>query len=318
MGLLQDGKWVDQWYDTKSTGGKFVRTVTQFRNWITPDGQAGPTGEGGFKAESGRYHLYISLACPWASRTLIMRKLKGLEDHISLSVVHPLMLENGWTFEDGPGVIKDNLFNSDYLYQVYLKADPHYSGRVTVPVLWDKETNTIVSNESAEIMRMFNSAFNDITGNYDDYYPANLQAEIDAMNDFVYPNINNGVYKAGFSTSQAVYEKEVKNLFATLDKLEEHLADKDYLVGNQLTEADIRLFTTLVRFDPVYFGHFKCNIRALVDYPNLWDYTKRIYNHSGIAETVDFDHIKQHYYGSHKTINPTGIVPIGPDLDWTL
>ncbi|HEL9636873.1 TPA: glutathione S-transferase family protein [Streptococcus suis] len=318
MGLLQDGKWVDQWYDTKSTGGKFVRSVTQFRNWITPDGQAGPTGEGGFKAESGRYHLYISLACPWASRTLIMRKLKGLEDHISLSVVHPLMLENGWTFEDDPGVIKDTLFNSDYLYQVYLKADPHYSGRVTVPVLWDKKTNTIVSNESAEIMRMFNTAFNDITGNQDDYYPADLQAEIDAMNDFVYPNINNGVYKAGFSTNQKVYEKEVKNLFAALDKLEEHLADKNYLVGNQLTEADIRLFTTLVRFDPVYFGHFKCNIKALVDYPNLWDYTKRIYNHSGIAETVDFDHIKQHYYGSHKTINPTGIVPVGPDLDWTL
>lgn len=247
-----------------------------------------------------------------------MRKLKGLEDHISLSIVHPLMLENGWTFEDGPGVIKDTLFNSDYLYQVYLKADPTYSGRVTVPVLWDKKTNTIVSNESAEIMRMFNTAFNDITGNYDDYYPEHLQAEIDTMNDFIYPNINNGVYKAGFSTNQKVYEKEVKNLFAALDKLEEHLADKNYLVGNQLTEADIRLFTTLVRFDPVYFGHFKCNIKALVDYPNLWDYTKRIYNHSGIAETVDFDHIKQHYYGSHKTINPTGIVPVGPDLDWTL
>ncbi|HFR3539053.1 TPA: glutathione S-transferase family protein [Streptococcus suis] len=318
MGLLQDGKWVDQWYDTKSTGGKFVRTVTQFRNWITPDGQAGPTGEGGFKAESGRYHLYISLACPWASRTLMMRKLKGLEDHISLSVVHPLMLENGWTFEDGSGVIKDPLFNSDYLYQVYLKANPTYSGRVTVPVLWDKKTNTIVSNESAEIMRMFNTAFNAITGNHDDYYPADLQAEIDAMNDFVYPNINNGVYKAGFSTNQKVYEKEVNNLFAALDKLEEHLADKDYLVGDQLTEADLRLFTTFVRFDPVYFGHFKCNIKALVDYPNLWNYTKRIYNHAGIAETVDFDHIKQHYYGSHKTINPTGIVPIGPDLDWTL
>ncbi|HFU4190350.1 TPA: glutathione S-transferase family protein [Streptococcus suis] len=318
MGLLQDGKWVDQWYDTKSTGGKFVRTVTQFRNWITPDGQAGPTGKGGFKAESARYHLYISLACPWASRTLIMRKLKGLEDHISLSIVHPLMLENGWTFADGPGVIKDLLFNSDYLYQVYLKADSHYTGRVTVPVLWDKKTNTIVSNESAEIMRMFNTAFNDITGNYDDYYPEHLQAEIDAMNDFVYPNINNGVYKAGFSTNQEVYEKEVKNLFAALDKLEEHLADKDYLVGNQLTEADIRLFTTLVRFDPVYFGHFKCNIKALVDYPNLWNYTKRLYNHASIAETVDFDHIKQHYYGSHKTINPTGIVPVGPDLDWTL
>lgn len=318
MGLLQDGKWVDQWYDTKSTGGKFVRTVTQFRNWITPDGQAGPTGNGGFKAESGRYHLYISLACPWASRTLIMRKLKGLEDHISLSIVHPLMLENGWTFADGPGVFNDPLFNSDYLYQVYLKADPHYTGRVTVPVLWDKKTNTIVSNESAEIMRMFNTAFNDITGNYDDYYPEHLQTEIDAMNDFVYPNINNGVYKAGFSTNQAVYEKEVKNLFAALDKLEEYLADKNYLVGNQLTEADLRLFTTLVRFDPVYFGHFKCNIKALVDYPNLWHYTKRLYNHAGIAETVDFDHIKQHYYGSHKTINPTGVVPVGPDLDWTL
>ncbi|HFI0071379.1 TPA: glutathione S-transferase family protein [Streptococcus suis] len=318
MGLLVEGKWVDKWYDTKSTGGKFVRTVTQFRNWITPDGQAGPTGHGGFKAESGRYHLYISLACPWASRTLIMRKLKGLEDHISLSIVHPLMLENGWTFSDGPGVIKDPLFNSDYLYQVYLKADPNYSGRVTVPVLWDKQTNTIVNNESAEIMRMFNTAFNNITGNYDDYYPEHLRSEIDTMNDFVYPNINNGVYKAGFSTNQAVYEKEVTKLFAALDKLEEQLANQQFLVGNQLTEADIRLFTTLVRFDAVYFGHFKCNIKALVDYPNLWDYTKRLYNHAGIAKTVDFDHIKQHYYGSHKTINPTGIVPVGPDLDWKL
>ncbi|MFZ2304502.1 MAG: glutathione S-transferase family protein [Streptococcus suis] len=318
MGLLVEGKWVDQWYDTKSTGGKFVRTVTQFRNWITPDGHAGPTGHGGFKAESGRYHLYISLACPWASRTLIMRKLKGLENHISISIVHPLMLENGWTFSDAPGVIKDPLFNSDYLYQVYLKADPNYSGRVTVPVLWDKQTNTIVNNESAEIMRMFNTAFNNITGNYDDYYPEHLQSEIDAMNDFVYPNINNGVYKVGFSTNQAVYEKEVTKLFAALDKLEEQLANQQFLVGNQLTEADIRLFTTLVRFDAVYFGHFKCNIKALVDYPNLWDYTKRLYNHAGIAKTVDFDHIKQHYYGSHKTINPTGIVPVGPDLDWKL
>ncbi|HFU4368473.1 TPA: glutathione S-transferase family protein [Streptococcus suis] len=318
MGLLVEGKWVDQWYDTKSTGGKFVRTVTQFRNWITPDGQAGPTGHGGFKAESGRYHLYISLACPWASRTLIMRKLKSLENHISISIVHPLMLENGWTFSDGPGVIMDPLFNSDYLYQVYLKADPNYSGRVTVPVLWDKQTNTIVNNESAEIMRMFNTAFNNITGNYDDYYPEHLQSEIDTMNDFVYPNINNGVYKAGFSTNQAVYEKEVTKLFAALDKLEEQLANQQFLVGNQLTEADIRLFTTLVRFDAVYFGHFKCNIKALVDYPNLWDYTKRLYNHAGIAKTVDFDHIKQHYYGSHKTINPTGIVPVGPDLDWAI
>lgn len=318
MGLLVDGKWVDQWYDTKSTGGKFVRTVTQFRNWITPDGKPGPTGEGGFKAESGRYHLYVSLACPWASRTLIMRKLKGLEEHISLSIVNPYMLENGWTFAEGPGVIEDSIFNSDYLYQVYLKADPQYTGRVTVPVLWDKKTNTIVSNESAEIMRMFNLAFNDLTGNQEDYYPQELQEAIDEMNDFVYPNINNGVYKAGFSTSQKVYEEEVANVFAALDKLEAHLETQDYLVGNRLTEADIRLFTTLVRFDPVYFGHFKCNIKALVDYPNLWDYTKRLYHHQGISETVDFDHIKEHYYGSHKTINPTGIVPVGPNLDWGL
>lgn len=318
MGLLQDGKWVDQWYDTKSTDGNFVRTTTQFRNWVTADGSAGPTGTGGFKAESGRYHLYISLACPWASRTLIMRALKGLEDYITISVIHPLMLENGWTFEEGDGVIADTELNKDYLYQVYLAAQPNYSGRVTVPVLWDKKTKTIVNNESAEIMRMFNTAFNDLTGNTDDYYPEDLQADIDAMNDFVYPNINNGVYKAGFATSQAVYEKEVKALFEALDKLEALLSSQNYLVGNTFTEADIRLFTTLVRFDAVYYGHFKTNIRRLVDYPNLWDYTKRIYNMPGIAETVNFDHIKQHYYGSHKTINPTGVVPVGPDLDWTL
>ncbi|SDB16017.1 putative glutathione S-transferase [Streptococcus henryi] len=318
MGLLQDGKWVDQWYDTKSTGGNFVRTTTQFRNWVTADGSAGPTGTGGFKAESGRYHLYISLACPWASRTLIMRALKGLEDHITISVVHPLMLENGWTFEEGDGVIADTELNKDYLYQVYLAAQPNYSGRVTVPVLWDKKTKTIVNNESAEIMRMFNTAFNDLTGNTDDYYPEDLQADIDAMNDFVYPNINNGVYKAGFATSQTVYEKEVKALFEALDKLEALLSSQNYLVGNTFTEADIRLFTTLVRFDAVYYGHFKTNIRRLVDYPNLWAYTKRIFNMPGIAETVNFDHIKQHYYGSHKTINPTGVVPVGPDLDWTL
>lgn len=318
MGLLVDGKWLDQWYDTTSTGGKFVRNPTQFRNWITKDGTAGPTGHGGFKAESGRYHLYISLACPWASRTLIMRKLKGLEEHISLSIVHPLMLEHGWTFEQGPGTIPDKILHSDYLYQVYLHADPHYTGRVTVPVLWDKQTNTIVSNESAEIIRMFNTAFNDLTGNHDDYYPEELQAEIDEMNAFVYSSINNGVYKAGFSTKQEVYEREVGKLFEALDKLENHLSTHSYLVGEQLTEADIRLFTTLVRFDAVYFGHFKCNIKSLVDYPHLWDYTKRLYHHQNIAETVNFDHIKQHYYGSHRTINPTRIVPVGPELDWTL
>ncbi|MGT2636841.1 glutathione S-transferase family protein [Streptococcus ratti] len=318
MGLLQNGKWVDKWYDTKSTGGKFVRTTTQFRSWITRDGSAGPTGKGGFKAESGRYHLYISLACPWASRTLIMRALKGLEEHISISVVNPFMLENGWTFEQADGVIADSELHSDYLYQVYLTAQPDYSGRVTVPVLWDKKTKTIVSNESAEIMRMLNTAFNDITGNTDDYYPEELQADIDAMNDYVYPNINNGVYKAGFATSQKVYEEEVKKLFAALDKLEVLLSANDFLVDNRFTEADIRLFTTLVRFDSVYYGHFKTNIRRLVDYPNLWNYTKRIYNMPGIADTVNFDHIKKHYYGSHKTINPTGIVPVGPELDWSL
>ncbi|WP_438467879.1 glutathione S-transferase family protein [Streptococcus pluranimalium] len=318
MGLLVDGRWQDQWYDTKSTGGKFVRSQAQFRNWITADGSAGPTGKEGFKAESDSYHLYISLACPWASRTLIIRKLKGLEEHISLSIVNPYMLEHGWTFEDYPGVISDSLFNSQYMYQVYLKADPNYSGRVTVPVLWDKETKTIVSNESSDIIRMFNTAFNDITRNTDDYYPENLRTEIDHINEFVYDKVNNGVYKTGFATKQSVYEKELQNLFSGLDQLENRLASQNWLVGNSMTEADIRLFTTLVRFDPVYFGHFKCNLKRLVDYPNLWEYTKRIYNLSGIAETVDFDHIKTHYYGSHKTINPNGIIPTGPEIDWTL
>lgn len=315
MGLLVDGHWVDQWYDTESTGGRFVRTVTQFRNWITPDGQPGPTGEGGFPAESGRYHLYISLACPWASRTLIMRSLKGLTEHISLSIVHPLMLEHGWTFQETEGTLPDPLGHT-YLHQVYTHADPHYTGRVTVPVLWDKVKQTIVSNESADILRMFNTAFNHLTGNTDDYYPADLQKEIDAMNAFVYPTINNGVYKAGFATKQAVYEEEVNALFAGLDRLEELLSTQDYLCGDRLTEADIRLFTTLVRFDAVYFGHFKCNKKQLVDYPALWAYTKRLYHYKGIAETVHMNHIKQHYYGSHRTINPTGIVPVGPDLDW--
>ncbi|MEQ9809282.1 glutathione S-transferase family protein [Streptococcus jiangjianxini] len=318
MGLLVDGKWKDKWYDTKSTGGNFIRSKAQFRNWITADGSSGPTGKAGFKAESGRYHLYISFACPWASRALIMRRLKDLEDHISLSVVNPYMLENGWTFEEYPGVIPDSLFKSQYLYQVYLKADPNYSGRVTVPVLWDKKTQTIVSNESSDIIRMFNTAFNDITGNTDDYYPKEYQTAIDDINSLVYDKINNGVYKTGFATEQSVYEKELQNLFAGLDALESHLETQEWLVGDRMTEADIRLFTTLVRFDPVYFDHFKCNLKRLIDYPNLWQYTKRIYNLPGIADTVDFDHIKTHYYGSHKTINPNGIIPAGPDIDWTL
>ncbi|WP_170236755.1 glutathione S-transferase family protein [Streptococcus hyovaginalis] len=318
MGLLVDGVWQDKWYDTKSTGGKFVRSQSQFRNWITKDGSAGPSGKEGFKAESGRYHLYISLACPWASRTLMMRKLKDLEDHISLSVVNPYMLENGWTFEEYDGVIPDPLFESQYLYQLYLQADPNYSGRVTVPVLWDKKTQTIVSNESADIIRMFNTAFNDITGNTDDYYPESLQEAIDDINAIVYDNVNNGVYKTGFATEQSVYEKELNSLFAELNRLEELLASQEWLVGNQMTEADIRLFTTLVRFDAVYYGHFKCNLKRLVDYPNLWNYTKRIYNLPGISETVNFHHIKTHYYGSHKTINPNGIIPLGPEIDWSL
>ena len=316
MGLLVDGQWVDQWYDTKKTGGRFVRTQTQFRNWITADGSAGPTGQAGYKAEANRYHLYVSLACPWASRTLMIRTLKGLEDMISISVVHPLMLEDGWTFEEGEGVIGDPIFQARYLHQVYTAVKPDYTGRVTVPVLFDKKTKTIVNNESSEIIRMLNTAFDGLGAKPGNYVPDQWLEEIDAVNDFVYHRINNGVYKAGFATKQEVYEEEVASLFAALDQMEERLAGQDYLVGNRLTEADIRLFTTLVRFDTVYFGHFKCNLKPLTAYPNLWAYTKRIYQLPGMAQTVNFDHIKRHYYDSHKTINPTGVIPMGPTLDW--
>ena len=316
MGLLVDGQWVDQWYDTKKTGGRFVRTQTQFRNWITADGSAGPTGQAGYKAETNRYHLYVSLACPWASRTLMIRTLKGLEDMISISVVHPLMLEHGWTFEEGEGVIGDPIFKARYLHEVYTAVKPDYTGRVTVPVLFDKKTKTIVNNESSEIIRMLNTAFDDLGAKPGNYVPDQWLEEIDTVNDFVYHRINNGVYKAGFATKQEVYEEEVAALFEALDQMEERLAGQDYLVGNRLTEADIRLFTTLVRFDAVYFGHFKCNLKPLTAYPNLWAYTKRIYQLPGIAQTVNFDHIKRHYYGSHKTINPTGVIPMGPTLDW--
>ena len=316
MGLLVDGQWVDQWYDTKKTGGRFVRTQTQFRNWITADGSAGPTGQAGYKAEADRYHLYVSLACPWASRTLMIRTLKGLEDMISISVVHPLMLEHGWTFEEGEGVIGDPIFKARYLHEVYTAVKPDYTGRVTVPVLFDKKTKTIVNNESSEIIRMLNTAFDDLGAKPGNYVPDQWLEEIDAVNDFVYHRINNGVYKAGFATKQEVYEEEVASLFAALDQMEERLAGQDYLVGNRLTEADIRLFTTLVRFDSVYFGHFKCNLKPLTAYPKLWAYTKRIYQLPGMAQTVNFDHIKRHYYGSHKTINPTGVIPAGPTLDW--
>ena len=316
MGLLVDGQWVDQWYDTKKTGGRFVRTQTQFRSWITADGSAGPTGQAGYKAEANRYHLYVSLACPWASRTLMIRTLKGLEDMISISVVHPLMLEHGWTFEEGEGVIGDPIFQARYLHEIYTAVKPDYTGRVTVPVLFDKKTKTIVNNESSEIIRMLNTAFDGLGAKSGNYVPDQWLEEIDTVNDFVYHRINNGVYKAGFATKQEVYEEEVTTLFAALDQMEERLAGQDYLVGNRLTEADIRLFTTLVRFDAVYFGHFKCNLKPLTAYPNLWAYTKRIYQLPGMAQTVNFDHIKRHYYGSHKTINPTGVIPLGPTLDW--
>lgn len=318
MGLLIDGVWHDKWYDTKSTGGRFVRKDSQFRNWITPNGEPGPTGEGGFPAEPNRYHLYVSFACPWASRTLIMRALKGLEEMISVSIVHYHMGKNGWTFQEGDGVIPDPLFNADYLHQIYTHVDSTYSGRVTVPVLYDKKRDTIVSNESSEIMRMFNTAFDDIGAKPGDYYPEDLQDEIDRINELVYDTINNGVYKTGFATKQSVYEEEVAKVFNTLDKLEAHLENHDYLVGDRLTEADWRLFVTLVRFDSVYVGHFKCNLRTITSYPNLWLYTRKLYNYPGIKETVNFQHIKGHYYTSHDMINPNRIIPAGPELDWSI
>jgi putative glutathione S-transferase len=315
MGRLVEGKWQDVWYDTASTKGHFKRSESQFRNWVTADGSAGPSGKSGFKAEAGRYHLYVSYACPWAHRTLIFRKLKKLEDLISVSVVDYLMLENGWEFKQPEGATGDTLFGFDYLYQVYLKADPTYSGRVTVPVLWDKQQNTIVSNESAEIIRMMNSAFDGLTGSDLDFYPEDLRAEIDDLNAIVYDRVNNGVYKAGFATTQEAYEEAVVALFETLDMLDARLENSRYLFGDRQTEADWRLFTTLLRFDPVYVGHFKCNIRRIADYPNLSGYLRDLYQHQGIAETCNLPHIKGHYYRSHKTINPTGIVPVGPLLD---
>lgn len=314
MGLLVEGRWQDQWYDTKKSGGRFQRSESVFRNWVTADGSAGPSGEGGFKAEPGRYHLYVSLACPWAHRTLILRKLKGLEGMIGLSVVHWLMAENGWTFAEGDEVVPDPIGGARYLHEIYTRAEPRYSGRVTVPVLWDTHKGTIVSNESADIIRMFNTAFDAVGAVPGDYYPAALRGEIDALNERIYGTVNNGVYKAGFATTQDAYEEAVTPLFETLDWLEEQLASSDYLAGEALTEADIRLFTTLIRFDPVYVGHFKCNIRRIADYPQLSAYLRRVYHRDGVAGTVNFDHIKRHYYESHRTINPTGIVPVGPDM----
>lgn len=317
MGLLVEGKWVDQWYDTKSTGGRFERKESQFRNWITADGAAGPTGEAGFIAEAGRYHLYVSYACPWAHRTLIMRALKGLEDMISVSVVGMTMLEHGWTFDQSDGSTGDALFGSKFMHEIYAKADPAYTGRVTVPVLWDKQKETIVSNESTDIIRMLNSAFDGIGAKSGDYWPEHLRAAIEPVNERIYHTVNNGVYKSGFATTQEAYEEALYPLFESLDWLEERLANQRYLMGNTITEADIRLFTTLVRFDPVYVGHFKCNLRRIVDYPNLWAYTRDIFSLPGVSETVHMDHIKIHYYASHKSINPSGVVPAGPDLDFS-
>ena len=316
MGLLVDGQWQDKWYDTEASGGRFVREDAGFRNWVTADGSAGPTGVGGFKAEANRYHLYVSLACPWAHRTTIYRKLKGLEDMISLSVVHPFMGDKGWTFAEGAGVIADPIVNASYLYEVYVAAKPNYTGRVTVPILWDKKTNTIVSNESSEIIRMLNSAFDEAGATDVNFLPKALLAEIDTINEFVYSAVNNGVYKAGFATTEAAYKEGVVTLFDALDTLEARLADQRYLLGDTITEADWRLFTTLVRFDAVYVGHFKCNIRRIVDYPNLWGYLRDLYQVPGIAETVSIEHIKAHYYTSHANINPTRIIPVGPLLDF--
>ncbi len=316
MGLLQDGVWVDKWYDTKSSGGQFVRKASQFRNWITADGGPGPGGECGFKAEAGRYHLYVSLACPWAHRTLIFRALKGLEGMIDVSGVHWFMGEYGWTFAPGDGSAGDPLHNAAFLHEIYTTAQADYSGRVTVPVLWDKKTKTIVSNESAEIIRMFNSAFDGIGAAAGDYYPESQRAEIDALNARIYDTVNNGVYKSGFATTQEAYEDAVVPLFETLDWLEERLSRQRYLMGAHLTEADWRLWTTLLRFDPVYVGHFKCNLRRIDEFPNLSNYVRDLYLVPGVAETVDIAYIKKHYYGSHESVNPTRIVPMGPAVDY--
>jgi putative glutathione S-transferase len=316
MGLLVEGNWTTTGYDTGKSGGRFEREPTRFRHWITADGEPGPTGEGGFKAETGRYHLYIARACPWAHRTAIFRTIKGLQDMIGLSVTHWLMGDEGWTFEAGDGVIPDPVNGVQRVYDLYKLADPAVSGRASVPVLWDKQRRTIVSNESADIIRMFNAAFDGVGARRGDYYPEDLRGEIDRYNARIYDTLNNGVYKAGFAGSQEAYEEAVIPLFDTLDWLEMHLADRRYLCGDRLTEADWRLFTTLLRFDPVYHGHFKCNLRRLLDYPVLWAYTRALYQEPGIRETVDFGHIKKHYYLSHPWLDPTGIVPAGPDIDF--
>jgi putative glutathione S-transferase len=313
---MVDGRWHDRWYDTAASQGRFERSESQFRNWITADGSAGPIGTGGFAAEPGRYHLYVSLACPWAHRTLIFRALKGLEAMIPISVTHWFMGEEGWTFQSGEGVIADPVLHARCLHELYAAARPGYTGRVTVPVLWDLKRGSIVSNESSEIIRMFNSAFDGVGALPGDYYPMALRSEIDALNTRIYERVNNGVYRAGFAGTQAAYEEAVAPLFAMLDELEALLARRRYLCGERITEADWRLFTTLLRFDAVYVGHFKCNLRRIVDYPQLWAFTRELYQYRGVRATVDFGHIKRHYYQSHDMINPTRIVPLGPIIDF--
>jgi glutathionyl-hydroquinone reductase len=315
MGLLVDGVWQEDVSRTKD--GHFIRPTTRYRNFVTADGSPGPSGNGGFPAEVGRYHLYVSLACPWAHRTLLFRALKKLENVISVSITEPLYGKTGWEFGTTPGSTLDTVNGKKTLAEIYLLADPHYSGRVSVPVLWDKKRHTIVNNESAEIIRMLNSAFDAFTDSKADYYPASLRAEIDRINDLVYPNVNNGVYRAGFATTQAAYEEAARGVFAVLEQIEDMLSRQRYLAGRQVTEADWRLFTTLVRFDTVYYSHFKCNLRRIADYPNLWNYLRELYQVPRIAGTVSIEHIKRHYYGSQRQVNPTGIVPIGPLIDFS-
>ena len=317
MGLLIEGKWHDRWYDTKDNNGEFIREDSQFRSWITPDGSAGPSGAAGFPAEPGRYHLYVSLACPWAHRTLIFRKLKSLEDIIAVSILHPHMLDQGWVFDDWKGETGDNLYGYKCLYQHYTRAKSEYTGRVTVPVLWDSQRETIVSNESSEIIRMFNSAFNEFTPVKTDYYPEDLLEEIDLINANIYQNLNNGVYRCGFATTQEAYQAAFTRLFECLNELESRLSKQRYLLGETITEADWRLFTTLVRFDAVYFSHFKTNMRRIHDYPELSGYVRDLFQQPGVAETVNMEHIKQHYYYSHHTIKPSRIVPEGPELNFS-
>jgi glutathionyl-hydroquinone reductase len=316
MGLLVDGVWQDEQHSARTPDGRFVRPTTRFRNWVTEDGGPGPTGEGGFAAARGRYHLYVALPCPWAHRTVIMRMLKGLEDVVSMSVLEPLYGPHGWRFGTSPGTSPDSVNGASELAEIYLRADPRYTGRVSVPALWDKERRTIVNNESAEIIRMLNGAFGRFTNVRTDYCPPALREEIDRVNALVYENVNNGVYRAGFATAQEAYEEAFRALFRVLDELEQRLERQRYLVGRDITEADWRLFTTLVRFDAVYYSHFKCNLRRIIDYPNLSNYLRDLYQQGGVAATVNMDHIKRHYYGSQRHVNPTGIVPLGPELDF--